>query len=135
MLILGVIVFSSLSLLVLNTQTRLEVKSVDGDGSKGLKFKSCADLVKTKGHYISSHGLMDSANYIFVEDIGASTRAMQGYGFLSMFQNVLKRYVLMPNCQIEGTQEYQIPTIYVQSGLISTATNLAYKFRHTCRAV
>ena len=37
-----------------------------------------------------------------------------------MFQNVLKRYVLMPNCQIEGTQEYQIPTIYVQSGLIST---------------
>ena len=117
-LILGVIVFSSLSFFVLNIQTRLEVRSPQESDSKGLKFKNCDNLFKIKGHYVSSHGLMYSANYIFVEDVFASERAMQGYGFLRMLKNMLKRYVLMPNCIIQNGN--QIATIYVQSGLIST---------------
>lgn len=118
---MAVLVFAGVSFLVLNVQTRLEVRNLDGEEVREggtLKYKSCSNMEKWKGHYVSSHGLMDSANYIFMEDEVASKKAMRSLGFLRFFRPALQRYALVPNCMIQSN--HQFVTVYVQSGLVST---------------
>jgi hypothetical protein len=121
LIVLSVLFLSGISFLLLNVQMRLEVKNLEGDdgGESGaLKFNNCANIETTKGHYVSSHGLMSSANYIFMEDEVATKKAMQSFGFLQIFQTALRRYALVPNCVTEI--DHQFVTVYVQSGLIPT---------------
>jgi hypothetical protein len=96
----------------------LEIKSYWSDIPK-VTYKNCSALEEKKGRFISSHGIMDGANYQFVLDRDGSKETMRSLPFIPrVFAPILRRYMLNPNCQLEG--DVPVATVYVQTRMLNT---------------
>ena len=97
---------------VINADHVVASSQIGGEEAE-VRYKAIVDIEKTLGTFVSSHGIKDTATFIFTIDEKATKKVSE---FIpSILEPLMRRYKIEPGFQL---QPKHLPTVYVETHML-----------------